>query len=81
MITLFIVLAAFEIAQVVPQEWYQQFISENNIPKGVLFDVLNAASYMKIQPLVNLACYKVALMIKGKNAEEVCMTCMFVCNL
>lgn len=37
----------------------------------MMFDLLLAANYMDIKPLMDLACSRVASMIKGKTPEEV----------
>jgi S-phase kinase-associated protein 1 len=42
-----------------------------NVDQTLLFDLILAANYMNIQPLLDLACKKVASMIKGKNPEEI----------
>ena len=36
-----------------------------------LFDLIMAADYMDIQPLLNVTCSRVADMIRGKSAEEI----------
>jgi S-phase kinase-associated protein 1 len=37
----------------------------------MMFDLLLAANYMDIKPLMDLACTRVASMIKGKTPEEI----------
>jgi S-phase kinase-associated protein 1 len=55
----------------VVQDWYADFVS---IEQELLFDVILAANYMDIQPLLDLTCAKVASMIKGKTPEEIRIT-------
>ena len=57
--------------QAVQPKWYQDFVSDENMPDQMLFEVLTAANYMHIQPLLDLACLKVTYKIQGKDAEEV----------
>lgn len=54
----------------VVQNWYAVFIERIN-DAGVLFDLVNAANYMYIQPLLELACAGVAISINGKTTAEV----------
>jgi len=53
-----------EVVQVV----YSEFVV---IDQEKLFDLILAANYMHIQPLLDLTCAKVASMIKGKSPEEI----------
>ena len=53
------------------QEWYRDFCKEDNMDREMLFDVLRAANYMSIPPLLDLACLKVTFQLHGRNAEEV----------
>lgn len=53
----------------VTDEWDVTFI--NAIDLDTTFDVINAANYMDIKPLLDLACAKVASVMKGKTAEEI----------
>lgn len=53
------------------QEWYRNFVSDTNMNKDMLFEVLTAANYMGIKPLLDLACLKVTFHLNGKNAEEI----------
>ncbi|KAJ3379538.1 hypothetical protein HDU84_006593 [Entophlyctis sp. JEL0112] len=49
-------------------EWDAAFIKvENN---ELLFDIILAANYLDIKPLLDLGCKAVANMLKGKKAEE-----------
>ncbi|KAJ3209664.1 hypothetical protein HDU83_009722 [Entophlyctis luteolus] len=50
-------------------EWDAAFIKvENN---ELLFDIILAANYLDIKPLLDLGCKAVANMLKGKKAEEI----------
>jgi S-phase kinase-associated protein 1 len=49
-------------------KWEADFIE---VDQQVLFDLILAANYMDIPSLLNLACAKVASMIKGKTAEQI----------
>ena len=50
-------------------EWYANFITQ--FEQGALFELILAANYMDIKPLLNLACATVASMIKGKTPEQI----------
>mmetsp|Transcript_14118 Transcript_14118/g.47648 ORF Transcript_14118/g.47648 Transcript_14118/m.47648 type:complete len:186 (-) Transcript_14118:163-720(-) len=52
----------------VVQEWYATFVS---VEQEVLFELILAANYMDIKPLLDLTCACVASMIKGKTPEEI----------
>mmetsp|Transcript_12603 Transcript_12603/g.17307 ORF Transcript_12603/g.17307 Transcript_12603/m.17307 type:complete len:180 (+) Transcript_12603:618-1157(+) len=54
----------------VVQEWYANFVG-NGIDQEVLFELILAANYMDIKPLLDLTCATVASMIKGKTPEEI----------
>ena len=49
-------------------EWDNNFIS---MEQEQLFEVILAANYLDIKTLLDLACAKVAAMIKGKTPEEI----------
>jgi S-phase kinase-associated protein 1 len=53
----------------VVQEWYASFI--HTTEQEVLFDLVLAANYMDIKPLLDLCCAKVASLIKGKSPEDI----------
>lgn len=40
------------------QTWFQEFVDENNTSQDMLFELLTAANYMGIKPLLDLACLK-----------------------
>lgn len=48
-------------------EWYADFI---DVDQQRLFELLNAAFYMEIEPLMNLTAAAVAIMFNGKNLGE-----------
>jgi S-phase kinase-associated protein 1 len=49
-------------------DWDCEFV---NIEQEVLFELILAANYLDIKPLLDLTCAKVASMIKGKTPEEI----------
>jgi len=49
------------------QEWYANFVK---VPKNTLFDLVAAANFMDIKPLLDLTCLAVSILIKGKSAGE-----------
>ena len=53
----------------VTDEWDVNFI--NSIDLDTTFDIINAANYMDIKSLLDLACAKVASVMKNKTAEEI----------
>lgn len=50
------------------QEWYATYVS---VEQDVLFELILAANFMDIKPLLDLTCASVASMIKGKTPEEI----------
>ena len=52
----------------VVQTWYAEFV---NVEQVVLFELILAANYMDIKPLLDLTCATVASMIKGQTPEEI----------
>jgi S-phase kinase-associated protein 1 len=55
----------------VVQKWYAEFVSVQQV---TLFELILAANYMDIKPLLDLTCATVASMIKGKTPEEIRQT-------
>ena len=53
------------------QEWYRKFV--NDMDRDMIFEILGAANYMNIKPLLDLACLRVTFELTGKSAEEVCV--------
>lgn len=49
------------------QEWYVEFVK---IDRNLLFDLVAAANFMDIKPLLDLTCLAVSILIKGKSATE-----------
>ncbi|CAB9515148.1 phase kinase-associated protein 1 [Seminavis robusta] len=49
------------------QEYYVEFV---NVENKMLFDLVAAANFMDIKPLLDLTCLAVSIMIKGKSPEE-----------
>ena len=60
-------LKSAQMAEVV-QKWYADFVSVEQV---LLFELILAANYMDIKPLLDLTCATVASMIKGKTPEEI----------
>uniref|UniRef100_A0A6V1AYU4 S-phase kinase-associated protein 1 n=1 Tax=Thalassionema nitzschioides TaxID=33649 RepID=A0A6V1AYU4_9STRA len=52
----------------VVQVWYANYV---DVEQVVLFELILAANYMDIKPLLDLTCATVASMIKGKTPEEI----------
>ena len=52
----------------VVQEWYGSYVS---VEQDILFELILAANFMDIKPLLDLTCATVASMIKGKTPEEI----------
>ena len=50
------------------KKWDENFI---DVDQAVLFEIILAANYLDIKELLDLACQKVADMIKGKSPEEI----------
>lgn len=53
---------------IVEDTWYNHFLS---ISRNDLFDLIMAANYLDNQPLLDIACTKVATIIKGKSPTEI----------
>jgi S-phase kinase-associated protein 1 len=52
----------------VVQKWYAEFV---DVEQVLLFELILAANYMDIKPLLDLTCATVASMIKGKTPEDI----------
>ena len=63
----------------VTDEWDVNFI--NGIDLDSVFDLINAANYMDISSLLDLACAKIASLMKGKTAEEIRAMFNIECDL
>mmetsp|Transcript_3853 Transcript_3853/g.10111 ORF Transcript_3853/g.10111 Transcript_3853/m.10111 type:complete len:195 (+) Transcript_3853:103-687(+) len=59
--------------EVMDQEWYQNFVSDENLGgnNDMLFDLLTAANFMGIKELLDLSCLKVTFQLTGKSADEI----------
>lgn len=51
--------------------WDAEFV---DVDQELLFELILAANYMDIKPLLDLTCAKVASMIKGKTPDEIRQT-------
>ncbi|KAF2669082.1 S-phase kinase-associated protein 1A [Microthyrium microscopicum] len=49
-------------------EWDQKFM---NVDQEMLFEIILAANYLDIKPLLDVGCKTVANMIKGKSPDEI----------
>ena len=52
----------------VVEAWDAEFVE---VDQELLFELILAANYMDIKPLLDLTCAKVASMIKGKTPDEI----------
>ncbi|KAI9139379.1 SCF ubiquitin ligase complex subunit Skp1 [Paraphysoderma sedebokerense] len=59
------------------EDWDADFI---NVEQELLFEIILAANYLDIKPLLDLGCKTVANMIKGKTPEEIRKTFNIVCD-
>ena len=60
-------------------EWDVKFI--NSIELDNVFDLINAANYMDIPSLLDLACAKIASLMKGKTSQEIRTMFNIECDL
>jgi S-phase kinase-associated protein 1 len=49
------------------QPWYTNFVK---VDQALLFELVTAANFMDIKPLLDLTCLAVSVLIKGKQASE-----------
>lgn len=49
------------------QQWYADFVK---LEQSTLFELVTAANFMDIKPLLDLTCLAVSVAIKGKSASE-----------
>ena len=49
------------------QKWYAEFV---DLPQKQLFELVAAANYLNIKPLLDLTVLAVSILIKGKTAAE-----------
>jgi S-phase kinase-associated protein 1 len=49
------------------QPWYAKFVQ---VDQSLLFELVTAANFMDIKPLLDLTCLAVSVLIKGKQASE-----------
>jgi S-phase kinase-associated protein 1 len=61
------------------EQWDVNYI--NSVDLDTNFDIINAANYMDIKPLLDLSCAKVASLMKGKTAEEIRTMFNIECDL
>jgi len=61
-------LKSANLAECVSDQWDADFV---DVDQELLFELILAANYMDIKPLLDLTCAKVASMIKGKTPEQI----------
>jgi S-phase kinase-associated protein 1 len=49
-------------------EWDVAFI---NVEKEIIFELVLAANYLDLKPMLDLGCAKLATMIRGKTVEQI----------
>ena len=52
------------------ESWYAEYITKD-VDQALLFDIVLAANYLDIKPLLKLGSAKIASLIKGKSIEEI----------
>ena len=57
-----------QVMQYIVSAWEAAFI---DMEQEMLFELILAANYLDIKPLLDLSCAKVATMLKGKTPEEI----------
>ena len=55
--------------EIITQEWYRDFLADKD--RSQVFDMVTAANYLGIKPLLDLLCLKATFELTGKNAEEI----------
>ena len=55
----------------VVQDWYARFVA---VEQETLFELILAANYMDVKPLVTLTCRAIAMLISGKSTDEIRQT-------
>jgi len=55
------------IKEIVKPEWYAQYCE---VDREVMFQLVAAANFLNIKPLLDLTCLAVSVSIKGKSVEE-----------
>jgi S-phase kinase-associated protein 1 len=56
------------VKEILKQDWYADFCDK--LDRQMMFDLVAAANYMDIKPLLDLSCLAVSIHIKGKSVEE-----------
>jgi len=56
------------------QEWYAEYIDPLKNDQRILFDLILAANFMEVGPLLELGCSAVGSMMRGRTAEEIRVT-------
>eukprot|EP00934_Nitzschia_sp_Nitz4_P006418 Nitzschia sp. Nitz4//scaffold207_size38617//32986//33657//NITZ4_007682-RA/size38617-augustus-gene-0.11-mRNA-1//1//CDS//3329541626//6408//frame0 len=58
-------------SEIIEQPWYDTFLSEDDVETDLFFELLIAANFMGIKPLLDLACLKATFRIAGKDRHEI----------
>ena len=53
------------------QQWYREYIGPDRTNQSLVFELVAAANFMEIQPLLDLACLRVSIDLQGKSTEEI----------
>mmetsp|Transcript_20309 Transcript_20309/g.25103 ORF Transcript_20309/g.25103 Transcript_20309/m.25103 type:complete len:219 (-) Transcript_20309:228-884(-) len=64
-------LAGHKLDHIIPQVWYREFARSLEDNDTEIFELVTAANYMDIKPLLDLTCLVVSLSLMGKDAEEI----------
>ena len=60
-------LRSSDMREIVPS-WYAAFVS---IEQEEIFEIILAANFLDIRPLLDLTCASIASIIRGKNTDEI----------
>lgn len=52
----------------VVQDWYVEFCK---VDEQMLFELISAANFMDVKPLLDLSCFAIAVLLKGKSESEI----------
>ena len=50
------------------QDWYVEFCK---VDEKMLFELVSAANFLDVKPLLDLSCFAVAVLLKGKSESEI----------
>lgn len=55
--------------EVIDQKWYQDFVSDEQLDRSILFEVMAAANHMGIKPLLDLTSLKVTFQMMDRDED------------